>query len=73
VARGLAENPDGFLIVCNPDGEFLPGLQTRIKTCSALVIQIHTRVVEVTLCDGMKRRTRGEIERYDGAVARSEV
>ena len=43
-----------FLIVRDLDSELFPGLRTRIKTRSISVVQIHTRIVEGTLCRGMK-------------------
>jgi hypothetical protein len=44
-----------FLIVCDTDGKLFPSLQTRIKTrCSTGPIQIHTRILEGTLCHGMR-------------------
>ena len=46
-----------FLIICDLDGKLFPGLQTRIKTRSCAVIQIHTRIPEGTLCHGMRECT----------------
>jgi len=43
-----------LLIVGDPDGKLFPGLQTRIKTSSTAIIQIHTRVAEGTLRHGMR-------------------
>jgi hypothetical protein len=43
-----------LLIVGDPDSELFPGLQTRIKTRSTAIIQIHTRVFEGTLRHGMR-------------------
>ena len=43
-----------FLVVCDLDAELFPGLQTRIKTRSIRVIQIHTRIVEGTSRHGVK-------------------
>jgi len=73
VARGLTVEPDGLLIVGDTDSELFPGLQTRIKTRSTAIIQIHTRVFEGTLRHGMGDRARGENESHVGAIARSEV
>jgi len=73
VARSLTEEPDGLLIVGDPDSELFPGLQTRIKTRSTAIIQIHTRVFEGTLRHGMRDWARRENESHVGAIARSEV
>jgi hypothetical protein len=53
----FAEEVDGFLIVCDLDGELFPGLQARIESggVSTFCCQIHTGVREGTLRHGMVR------------------
>lgn len=43
-----------LLIVGDPDGELLSGLQTGIETRSIAIIQICTRILEGTLRHGMR-------------------
>jgi hypothetical protein len=43
-----------LLIIRDPDSELFPGLQTRIKTHSTALIQIHTRSIEAPLRHGMR-------------------
>jgi len=67
VDRIFAEEPDGFLIVCNRDRELFRVLQTRVES----IRQIHAGVRERTLRDGV--RSRGDKERHDGAIRCAEV
>jgi len=73
VAVFFAEKVDGFLIICDLDGELFSGLQARIESggVSTLCGQIHTGIREGTLRHGM--RACDENERHDGTIARGEV
>jgi len=73
VGCGLTVEPDGLLIVGDPDSELFRSLQTGIKTRSAAVIQIYTRIVEGTLRHGMRDRARGKNECHVGTIGRSEI